>query len=90
MLDPDVASDMPTGVERFAEIGLDPRPVEEVIVDDRGMRCLERHTVLSLCRSVRASPRNRRSSASSASCRSRNFSPASQRLRPAEWSERRV
>ena len=78
MLDPDFASDIPTGVELFAEIGLDPRSVEEVIEDDRAMRCPERDTVLSLRRSVRASPRNRRSSASSASWRSRNFSPAAQ------------
>ena len=39
---PDYRSDIPTGGELLAEIGLDPQAIRETIEDDRAMRCPDR------------------------------------------------
>ncbi len=52
MFDHDFTSDMPTGGELFAEIGLAPKPVREVIEGDRTMRCPDRDTLLPVRRSA--------------------------------------
>ena len=39
---PDFHSDIPTGNQLLAEIGLDPQTIRETIEDDRAMRCPDR------------------------------------------------
>ena len=38
----DFHSDVPTGNQLLAEIGLDPQAIRETIEDDRAMRCPDR------------------------------------------------
>ena len=42
MFNPDYHSDIPTGSELLAEIGLDPQAIRETIEDDRAMHCPDR------------------------------------------------
>ena len=46
MFDPYSESDIPSTSELLAEIGIDPHVVQQVIEDDRAMRCPDRDSVL--------------------------------------------
>ena len=46
MFDPYSESDIPSTCELLAEIGIDPHAVQQVIEDDRAMRCPDRDPAL--------------------------------------------